>query len=164
IELSRQIRYVLRSSALAGAVAVVGCAASGPSTRAAFATPRAGTPSTRVATQPTPGWRLATMEHVDLWLHGYAMLTSDTGHVPFFDRGYKREITALKRQKNIYTNLDANQSTLSQRFAANPALANGQFLAMYFTSFQEIVNATDAFFRAQGDPRATRDPQLAQRI
>jgi hypothetical protein len=84
--------------------------------------------------------------------------------VPFFDRGYKKDITALKHQKNIYTTLDANQSTLSQRFAANPALANGQFLAMYFTSFQEIVNATDAFFRAQGDPRATRDPQLAQRI
>ncbi|MGH7616043.1 MAG: hypothetical protein ACREPM_02320 [Gemmatimonadaceae bacterium] len=114
--------------------------------------------------QAAPGWRLTTLEHVDLWLHGYAMLTSDTGHVPFFDRGYKQQITTLKRQRNIYTSLDANQSELSARFAANPALANGQFLAMYFTSFQEIVNATDAFMRSGGNPRSARDPQMAQEI
>lgn len=118
---------------------------------------------TRSAPQAT-GWKLTTLEHVDLWFHGYAMLTSDTGHVPFFDRGYKQRVTALKRQKNIYTSLDANQTELSARFAANPALANGQFLAMYFTTFQQLRNATDAFFRTGGNPRAARDPQLAQQI
>src|SRR3982751_3437770 len=104
------------------------------------------------------------MEHVDLWLHGYALLTSDTGHVPFFARGYKQRVTAAKRQRNIFTQLDANQQELSSRFATNPALANGQFVAMYFGSFQEIVNATDYFIRANGDPRAARDPQIQQQI
>jgi hypothetical protein len=114
--------------------------------------------------QSRPGWRTTTAEHVDLWLHGFALLTSDTGHVPFFARGYKQEVTAIKRQKNLLTQLDANQQQLSARFAANPALANGQFLAMYFPSFQEIVNATDLFIRSSGNPRAASDPQMQQEI
>ena len=93
---------------------------------------------------------MTTKEHVDLWLHGFALLTSDTGRVPFFARGYKQQITALKRQRNVYSQLDANQQQLSQRFATNPALTNAQFLAMYFPSLQEIVNATDYFVRVDG--------------
>ncbi len=131
----------------------------------------AGTSTPAPATTPTTGasrapgtWRVTTMEHVDLWLHGYALLTSDTGHVPFFGRGYKQRVTAAKRQRNIFTQLDANQRELSSRFATNPALANGQFVAMYFGSFQEIVTATDYFIRANGDPRAARDPQVQQQI
>jgi hypothetical protein len=119
---------------------------------------------TSASAQARPGWRVKTAEHVDLWLHGFAMLTSDTGHVPFFARGYKQEILALKRQKNLLTQLDANQPQLSARFAANPALTNGQFLAMYFPSFQEIVNATDLFIRSSGNPRAARDPQMQEEI
>jgi hypothetical protein len=92
------------------------------------------------------------------------MLTSDTGHVPFFAAGYKREIKALKQQKNVFSQLDANQAELSQRFATNPALANAQFVAMYFPSFQEIVNATDRFIRSNGNPRAASDEQMAQEI
>ncbi len=113
---------------------------------------------------PTNGWRVTTLEHVDLWLHGFALLTSDTGRVPFFARGYKQQITALKRQRNLFTNLDANQADLSARFATNPGLTNAQFVAMYFPSFQEIVNATDLFIRSNGDPRAASDPQMQQEI
>lgn len=137
--------------------------------------PVSGAPGSTSAGAPGPastssdlgqrrGWRIGTEEHVDLWLHGFAMLTSDTGHVPFFIRGYKHEISALKRQRNIYTNLDANQQQLSQRFATNPALANAQFLAMYFSTFQEIVNAVDLMVRANGNPRAASDPMMAQEI
>jgi hypothetical protein len=35
---------------------------------------------------------------------------------------------------------------------------------MYFPSFQEIVNATDFFFRSSGNPRAASDPQMQQEI
>lgn len=123
----------------------------------------------RAATQPTPiaqqrGWHVTTAEQVDLWLHGFALLTSDTGRVPFFARGYKQQITALKRQRNAYSLLDANQPELSARFATNPALANAQFLAMYFSSFQAIVSATDYFIRSGGNPRAAADPTIQQQI
>lgn len=113
---------------------------------------------------PRATWRVTTLEHVDLWLHGFALLTSDTGHVPFFARGYKQQITALKRQRNVFSQLDANQQQLSARFASTPSLTNAQFLAMYFPSFQEIVSATDFFIRANGDPRASNDPQVQQEI
>ena len=84
--------------------------------------------------------------------------------MPFFARGYKARVTAEKRGKNIYTLLDANQKELSARFAANPALANAQFVAMYFDTFQEIVNATDYFIRSNGNPRAANDPRIQQEI
>jgi hypothetical protein len=112
-----------------------------------------------------PGtWRVATYEHVDLWLHGFAMLTSDTGKVTFFARGYKQEMTALKKQKGAFTNLDANQQQLSQRFATSPALANAQFVAMYFSSMQELSTAIDLLVRSNGEPRRANDPMQQQEI
>jgi len=120
--------------------------------------------TTSGAATQTRGWRVMTKEHVDLWLHGFALLTSDTGHVPFFARGYKQQITALKRQRNVFSQLDANQQELSRRFATNPSLTNAQFLAMYFNSFQEIVEATDFLVRSSGNPRASSNPDVQQRI
>jgi hypothetical protein len=150
----------------AATLAVAGCASTGGG--ASAATPASPTPASTAPGSSgqtrAPAWRLATLEHVDLWLHGFALLTSDTGHVPFFARGYKQRITAAKRQRNLFTLLDANQQDLSARFASNPALTNGQFVAMYFGSLQEIVSATDYFIRANGNPRAASDPQIQQQI
>jgi hypothetical protein len=150
-------RHVPRgAAAMLGAWLLVACAT---------ATLSASTTPPRIASPVAPPtWRVATLEHVDLWLHGFAMLTSDTGHVPFFARGYKQQIIAAKHDKGIVTQLDANRQTLSARFATNPALANAQFLAMYFSSLQEIATATDYFIRSSGNPRAARDPQIAQEI
>jgi hypothetical protein len=146
-------------------VAVAACASTGGGSggTSTSPTPANTTPATGSQSR-APAWRLATLEHVDLWLHGFALLTSDTGHVPFFARGYKQRITATKRQRNLFTQLDANQQDLSARFASNPALTNAQFVAMYFGSFQEIVSATDYFIRANGNPRAASDPAIQQQI
>lgn len=152
------------------ALLLVGCATTGANSRSSRRRgPSANRrqPPTTTATRapaPPPGWRVTTMEHVDLWLHGFALLTSDTGGVPFFARGYKQEVTALKRKQNLFTQLDANQPNLSARFATTPTLANAQFIAMYFSSFQEIVTATDLFIRSSGNPRAASDPQMQQDI
>jgi hypothetical protein len=162
---------IRRRVALIAAFAAAGCASTGAS--ASESATGAGTTSAR--SQPAPGaptnassraptWRVTTLEHVDLWLHGFALLTSDTGHVPFFARGYKQRVTAAKRQRNVFTQLDANAQDLSARFASNPALTNGQFVAMYFGSLQEIVTATDFFIRSNGNPRASNDPQIQQEI
>ncbi|HEV8216655.1 MAG TPA: hypothetical protein VGP95_12490 [Gemmatimonadaceae bacterium] len=145
----------------AASIALAGCASAGPSSSSTSPSPAA---STTGAPTQTRGWRVVTKEHVDLWLHGFALLTSDTGHVPFFARGYKQQVTALKRQRNVFTQLDANQQDLSRRFATNPSLTNAQFLAMYFNSFAEIVEATDFLVRSQGNPRASSNPDVQQRI
>jgi len=140
-----------------------GCAPAGSGAPSTTARPSSSANTSGAPTQ-TRGWRVTTKEHVDLWLHGFALLTSDTGHVPFFARGYKQQITALKRQRNIFTQLDANQQDLSRRFATNPQLTNAQFLAMYFNTFPEIVEATDFLVRSQGNPRSSSNPDVQQRI
>jgi hypothetical protein len=109
-------------------------------------------------------WAPVTREHIDLWLHGFAMLTSDTARVPFFQRGYRQRMLDLRRRANAFTTLDANAERLSARFTTNPSLVNAQFVAMYFPSFQEIVNATEYVIRAQGDPRASNDPTIQAEI
>lgn len=154
-------RAVCPGTVLGTLILAAACATTGasPSTSSS-----GSVPNTSTGAAADRGWRVTTKEHVDLWLHGFALLTSDTGHVTFFARGYKQQITSLKRQRNVYTQLDANQQKLSQRFAVNPALTNAQFLAMYFPSMQEIVNATDYFIRANGDPRASSNPDIQQEI
>ena len=124
-----------RILALATMFAVAGCASTGSAKPQGTPAPTPAGSTTAPANggqSRAPSWRLATLEHVDLWLHGFALLTSDTGHVPFFARGYKQRIIAAKRQRNLFTQLDANQQDLSARFASNPALTNAQFVAMYF--------------------------------
>src|SRR5690242_3059349 len=61
-------------------------------------------------TTPQPGvtWGIKTREHVDLWLHGFALLQEDTTFVPFFRRGYGTDMTVLKNRANVVTQLDAN--------------------------------------------------------
>jgi hypothetical protein len=38
-----------------------------------------------------------TREHIDLWLHGYALVQDDTAQVPFFERGYRDRLTVAKK-------------------------------------------------------------------
>lgn len=105
-----------------------------------------------------PGWSIETHEHVDLWLHGYAMLTSDTARVPLFARDYRQLIREIRTKRGVYTQLDANADNLSARFRINPSLVNGQFIPFYFSSFQQIQQVTTLFVQAGGDPRAASDP------
>ncbi len=107
-------------------------------------------------------WPIEVHEHVDLWLHGYALLSRDTASVPLFERGYRERIQALKARRNIFTQLDANRDRLAARIATNPSLVNGQFVPLYFTTFEELQQIVAEFLRAQGDPRASNDPVTQQ--
>ena len=107
-------------------------------------------------------WPVLTRKHVDLWLHGYAMLLRDTSTVPVFRRGYREMIQAAKSQRNVSTLLDANRDRLQSRLALSPALVNGQFAPMYFSSFDQMRQVIGLFLQAQGNPGATNDPTLRQ--
>lgn len=105
------------------------------------------------AAEVTPSadsWPVLTREHVDLWLHGYAMLMRDAAHVPVFRRGYRDHIEAVRRHDNVLTALDANHAKLALLMAQNPEITNGQFVPLYFTSWDEITKAVDGFVRAPG--------------
>ncbi|HEY2066044.1 MAG TPA: hypothetical protein VGG84_08780 [Gemmatimonadaceae bacterium] len=112
---------------------------------------------------PTPlvqgAWPLRTREHLDLWLHSYALLTNDTTLVPYFKRGYRDQMMALRRERGVSTQLDANRGVLAQRFATNPELAtSGQFIPLYFDSWDQLRQAIDLLIRSDGNPRSASDP------
>lgn len=97
-------------------------------------------------------WGMKTREHVDLWLHGYAMLQKDTTLIPYFRRGYKEEMTVKKNQANVFTQLDVNSENLADKLNSNRNLINGQFLALYFSNLDEMKNAINIFLAADGSP------------
>ena len=118
--------------------------------------------STPPAAAQTRVWPVITRSHVDLWLHGYAMLLRDTATVPVFRKGYRERIQAAKAQRSVTTLLDANRERLQSRLALSPALVNGQFAPLYFASFEQMRQVIDLFIRAEGNPAATNDPVLRQ--
>ena len=148
------------------ALAATGCAAPG--------TPGSPAPSPGGGATPTQGgatplvqatWPVRTREHVDLWLHSYALLTPDSTLVPYFRRGYRDRMLELRRQRGVSTQLDATRARLLERVAVQPSLATGpQFLPFYFASWEQMRQAVDLFIRANGNPRATSDPTLQQYI
>src|SRR5688572_28890106 len=111
---------------------------------------------------PPRVWPVLTRSHVDLWLHGYAMLLRDTTRVPVFRRGYRERVQAAKNQRSMTTLLDANRERLQSRLALSPALINGQFVPMYFASFEQMQQVIDLFLRAEGNPSSTNDATLRQ--
>jgi hypothetical protein len=139
-------------------IVLVGCAAAAGPSGGGSVTPAAG-PGT---VSPDANWPTSTREHVDLWLHGYALLTGDTARVPFFHRGYRQSMRQLRTSRSVFTQLDANADKLSARFVANPALVNGQFLPFYFSSFQQMQRVIDLFVQTGGDARATNDATVRQ--
>jgi hypothetical protein len=122
----------------------------------------AATPGGAGAVSSDAVWPTSEREHVDLWLHGYALLTADTARVPFFRRNYRQQMRELRSRQSVYTQLDANADKLAARFLANPALVNGQFLPFYFSSFQQMQQVTDLFLQTGGDPRSSNDPAVQQ--
>jgi hypothetical protein len=130
-----------------------GCATSGPGAPAAGAQPQ--TPAT-----PNVAWPVQTREHIDLWLHAFAMLTDDTAKVPFFRRGYRDAMHVRRNTARISTALDANAAALSGRIRTNPGYVNAQFIPLYFSSWDDLTTAADYFLTANGDPNRARDPAV----
>ena len=142
----------MRKFAVLALVVVSGCVSAGSGGGTATSTPPA----------PAHPWPVLTRKHVDLWLHGYALLLRDTSTVPVFRRGYREKIEAAKTQRGIQTMLDVNRDRLQQRLSLSPALFNGQFLPMYFASFDQMRQVISQFIQVEGNPRATNDQTLAQ--
>jgi hypothetical protein len=103
-------------------------------------------------------WRVQSAEQVDLWLHSFALLAPDSALVPYFKRGYRDRMLALRRERGVSTMLDSSRARLVQRIAANPSLGTmPQFIPMYFDSYEQLRLAIDLFLRANGNPAAATD-------
>ncbi len=101
-------------------------------------------------------WPIRTRESVDLWLHGFAMISTDSAPVPLFRRGYQGTLTMARTKANAVTDLDVNHDVLAKRLRENPALINAQFLVFSFASWDDLVATVDAFVKAGGDQKRAR--------
>lgn len=161
--LARFASIASRAALAALAASLAACAtAGGPAS-----TDPAGTVPGTIGQGPTvtgPNWPVRNRQHVDLWLHGFAMIQDDTTLVPYFRRGYKADMTALRRRANATTQLDANTTALRNRFSTNLQLVNAQFVAQYFESMDELLSAMELFQRSEGNPRAASSREAAEII
>lgn len=163
----KQFARVFATAVTFGAMAAcasVGGGAGGAGTNTGGAGSTGGSASAQNVSGANVPWPIKTREHVDLWLHGFAMLQEDTTFVPFFERGYSTNMTVLKNRANVVTQLDANHDKLRARLTLNPQLINAQFVPLSFSSWEELNQAVDAFVRANGDPRAASSQQQANAI
>lgn len=147
------------------ALALAAACASGPTPTSEPAPDPTGATPRATPAGPTPlvsaAWPVRTREHLDLWLHSYAMLAPDSIGLPLFQRGYRDRLLAIRRGRGVSTQLDANRAALLARIDENPSIGtNGQFLPLYFQSWEQMRQVIELFVRADGNPRATNDPTL----
>lgn len=152
---SRLIRPLIAASV---ALATLLTACGGATNTPPATTPAPANPS-GVVTDVSAPWPVKTREHLDLWLHGFAMLQQDTTRVPFFRRGYRDAMVVEKNRRGVTTLLDQNRDRLAARFAVNRNLVGAQFVALYFGSWDELQRGIALFLQAQGDVGRARDPQ-----
>ena len=113
--------------------------------------------------QPATGqWTVDAREHVDLWLHSFALLQADASKVPFFKRGYVDSVSARRRRANVTSMLDANHDRLAARFVAFPNLVSAQFVPLYFGTWEETRQSAEIFLRTNGEERAAGDLRSQQ--
>jgi hypothetical protein len=150
MEVLRHLRPLRALTALAAlpALLATGCAGT-QSTAAPIARPQGGTQ-----------WPVKTREHVDLWLHSFALIVDDTATVPLFARGYRDAVTVEKNRRNLFTDLDANRTQLAAAIRATPSYEGAQFLALYFGSWEEMRQAFEYFLRAEGDPNRASNREV----
>jgi hypothetical protein len=120
--------------------------------------PRGGVPASR----PSGPWPIKTREHVDLWLHGYALASEDSATVPLFRRGYRDSLIVLRNIAQQASRLDTALAGLSRTLAVTPRLLNGQFYPLHFTNYATLRISIQLLTRAKGDPRAVGDRDQAQ--
>jgi len=155
---------------LAAVFIAAGCAPKGPVV--VEATPaRSGVsgtaPAPGKATTAEPAaatWRTYGREHVDLWLHGFALLQNDSSLVPYFDLPYAARLRALRSARGVVTSLDMNHASLAATLRERPSLVSAQFLPLYFETWDELRQGFDRFLRANGEARSASTAEEARVI
>ncbi len=153
----RFVQVVARGFA-AVSVSLLGCSAGLSNSAPPTPNPPIGSSNTLPAASAplvSTTWPIRTREHVDLWLHAYALVSPDTTLVPYFRRGYRERINAVRAQRGVSSLIETNRGKLLARAAVQPALlTSGQFLPLYFATWEQMRQTIDLFARSNGDPGA----------
>ena len=161
-------RFTRPVAILLALVGLAACASSGGKQESGGTPTPSGEATSAATPAPTPSqnqpWPLKTRQHLDTWLHGFAMIQDDTARVPFFRPGYREQMIVLKNRQSLLTALDANRDQLRAGLAARPQLINAQFFPFQVTSWEETRQFVEYFLKAEGEPRRAGNPEVAQMI
>lgn len=128
----------------------------------ATATPVARTAAPSAALTPIR-WPVRTVEHIDLWIHAFALLATDSSPVPLYRKNYRDSMTVIKNRINVLTSLDANRAALAKRLAESPNYLAAQFLPLDLANWDVLRAFIESFLQANGDPRRV-DKAVAARV
>jgi len=103
------------------------------------------------------GWFIDAREHVDLWLHGFALLQDDVSLVPYFRPGYRAAVQGVR--SSVSSQLDVNRPQLQRHFGTNANLTSAQFLALYFANWDDMRRGIERFLADNGDVRSARNQE-----
>ncbi len=121
----------------------------------AIAAALAGSPIAVASAQsPVARWPIKVREHVDLWLHAFALVSRDSSDVPIFRNRYRDTMLAQRASANIVTDLDANAEALRTTLANRPGLLAAQFLAQDFASWTALESVLEVVARSDEPRRA----------
>lgn len=84
------------------------------------------------------------------------MLQKDTTMVPYFKPGYRDSIEAFKKRGNITTLLDTDNDSLRTQLAADSRLVGGQFLGLYFRTWETTQKAVDQYLKSAASDETQR--------
>lgn len=127
------------------------------------AAPVGSSPSTP-SMQPPLRWPVRTAEHIDLWLHAFALISEDTARVRLYRNGYRDSLVVVKNQRTVLTSLDANRATLAKRLPLTGGYLSAQFLPFEFANWDAMKYAIERFLQYAGDPRRAPDRETQVRV
>ena len=144
----------------------------------------AAAPAIPAAAQPpaaTPSWRVTTLDQVDLWYHGVALLGVGVPEpAGLYDAAYAPAVRRTKARLRVAaTPLERASRDLASTFEREPAFEIIHFLPLYFAASDwpamlqalRTLAGDDGLARGRTDPRTSRAvgalaailPQPAQR-
>ena len=118
----------------------------------AGATPRSSPAA--AATAPLVRWPVKTAEHIDLWLHAFAMLATDSAPMPLYRRGYRDSLTVLKNRREPAHR--AGRQSARRWPGGSPvrlAYLQAQFLPLDMANWDVLKAFAELFLQYEGDPR-----------
>jgi len=124
----------------------------------------AGAPGTEPRAFDEQAWPVKTKYVLDLWLHGFALLSNDSSRIPLFRAGYRDRMIVEKNMLRITTQLDTRHDSLADYLNAHSALSGAQFIPLYEHEWTELQNDIKVFLAANGDPRKVKDQASQQMV
>ena len=160
-----------RPLVLAAALFALGACAGGqpeppapPPRTAPGAPPPAVAPGAAPRVTDDQAWPVKTRYVLDLWLHGFALLSDDSSRIPLFRTGYRDRMIVEKNKLRIITLLDSKHDSLANYLNTHSALASAQFIPLYEHEWDELQSDIKIFLMSDGNPRKGKGQEQAQMI